>query len=200
MKAKIISLDIDGVLRDFIYSLIFTYKKHNPDHKVIEPITSFSLENFFPIKEKIYDFYRFNAEEIFLTNAPAIKDSYKGVNYLRSMGFKIIITTSQKEETIGPTISWLKKFKIRYSKIYSTHDKHLVDFDIHIDDDPEQITNIVNANKKVIIFSTLQNKKMDRNIESKCIRVHNWNEVIDLFEDVSKVENHIKNFISFPDK
>lgn len=200
MKIKTVSIDVDGVLRDFVYSLIFTYKKHYPDHKVIEPVTSFSLENFFPIKEKIYDFFRSNAKEIFLDNAPAIKDSYKGINYLRSMGFKIIITTSQKEETIGPTIDWLKKFKVKFSKIYNTHDKHLVDFDIHIDDDPKQITNIVNANKKVIIFSTLQNKKINKNIENKCIRVHSWNDVIDLFEDVTKVETHIKNFVSFPDK
>lgn len=199
MKIKTVSLDVDGVIRDFVYGLVFTYKKHFPNHK-IKPITSFYLENFFPIKEKIYDFFVENAEDIFFINSPPIKNAYKGVSYLRSMGFKIIITTSQREETLQPTIRWLKKHKIFFNELYNTNEKHLVNFDVHIDDNPEQITKIVNANKKVIIFSTLQNKNIDKNIENKCVRVNGWNDIIDLFEDIIKIENHVKNFVSFPEK
>jgi uncharacterized HAD superfamily protein len=181
--------------------LIFTYKKHFPSHKVIEPITSFSIQNFFPIKEEIYNFFLENAGEIFYKNSPIIKDADRGMKYLHRLGYELNIVTSQKEETLEPTIKWLKKHKIKFDHLYNTEDKHLVDaYDIHVDDDPKQIANIINAGKKVIIFSTEQNKKIDKHIERKCIRIKNWNELIELFEDISKVESHIKNFISWPTK
>jgi len=189
---------VDGVLRDFIHSLVFTYRKYYPQDKIIEPINSFSLKDFFPIKEEIIAFFLKHAREVFLENAPMIKDANRGLKYLRRLGYEIIITTSQKEEALQPTLDWLNKFKVKPDKIFNTKDKYLVDFDVHIDDDPYQIESIVNANKRVIIFSTLQNKKIKPEIEKKCIRVKNWIELIELFEDYSKIEDHIKNFTSFP--
>lgn len=196
---KKIGIDVDGVLRDFVTGLIITYRKKFPADRIIEPITSFNIQDFFPdYKDNMKMFFRENAEEVMFKNSPIIKNADRGMKYLRRLGYTLNIITSQKEETLEPTIRWLRKFKIKYDKMYNTSSKHLVeDFDIHIDDDPDQITNIVNAGKKVLIFSTPQNQHIPIEIEQKCHRVKDWNEIIDLFEDLEKVESHVKNFISF---
>lgn len=196
-----IGIDVDGVLRDFVTGLINTYHTHFPNDKVIEPITSFDIQEFFPdSKEDMKMFFRNHVEEVFLKNAPLIVDADRGMKYLRRLGYELNIITSQKEETLEPTIKWLKKHKIKFDNLYNTKDKHLVDaYDIHIDDDPEQIINITNVGKRVIIFSSDQNKRgIDPEIEEKCIRVKSWTDIIDVFEDLSRVQSHVKNFVSFP--
>ena len=50
-------VDLDGVVRDFIGSLIHVYKVIYPDHSIL-PVTSRRLEDFFPIGEEIYKFMK----------------------------------------------------------------------------------------------------------------------------------------------
>lgn len=192
-----ISIDIDGVLRDFIFSLVFTYKKYYPSH-IIQPIKSFDVDKYFPENSGVDMFWKDHAYEVMFKNAPMIKDADRGMKYLRRFGHEIIITTAQTEQTIEPTMMWLKKHKIKFDHLYSTREKQEVDFDIHIDDDPKYISKIVKAGKKAIIFSSTQNKDtVPKEIEEQCIRVKDWQQIIDIFEDLAKVQSHVKNFISF---
>lgn len=197
---KTISIDVDGVLRDFIGSVVFTYKKYYPSHIIKFPVMNYELEKSFPIGTDIDEFWREHIKEIFYDNAKLIKDADRGMRYLRRLGFNVNITTAQADnDLLKWTIKWLKKNKIKFNKLYCTSDKHLVnDYDVHIDDDPKQIVNIINAEKKVIIFTQDYNLNLDKSIENKCIRVNSWQEIIDIFEDVAKLESFLKNSISFP--
>ena len=50
-------IDLDGVIRDFIGSLIKVYNRIHPDHQVL-PVNSRKLETFFPLGQKVYQFMK----------------------------------------------------------------------------------------------------------------------------------------------
>ena len=48
-------VDLDGVVRDFVSSLIKVYKRKHPEHEVLT-VNSRKLEDFFPIGPGVYQF------------------------------------------------------------------------------------------------------------------------------------------------
>ncbi|MFQ5772697.1 MAG: hypothetical protein ACE5HX_19335, partial [bacterium] len=130
-----LGIDVDGVLRNFVTSLINNYKADFPGH-VIRPITDWGLEKFFPLGEAIYDYmYRIRPEEIF-----RYASLYKGAKTmmvdLQGDGHKLWVLTNQPRGTEKYTLDWLQEFGIPYDQICFVDQKHLIDCDIYLDDSP----------------------------------------------------------------
>ena len=152
MPNQIIGVDVDGVLRDFVGSLIRVYKRIYPDHEVKE-ITDFSLNPFFPIGKGINKFaFVDHAEEIY-SKASAYPGAIESMNTLvesnRERGFRTAIVTSQPTRQMQRlTLHWLHDHGVDYDAIYFTHKKSEVNLFILVDD---SVDNLEDAGKAGII-------------------------------------------------
>lgn len=121
-KKNRVIIDVDGVLRDFVGSLLRVYRREYPGHK-IKPVVSRKLEKFFPIGEKIYPFM----DEVFaweiLTEAPAFPGAIEALQKWQNE-FEIVIATTQLPAGRAPTLVWLGKHQIPSNEIYITSEKH----------------------------------------------------------------------------
>lgn len=115
-------IDVDGVLRDFIGSLVRVYRREYPGHQVAA-VDSRKLEDFFPIGEKIYPFMdEMFAREI-LEEAPAYPGAIEALRRWEKE-FEIIIATTQPLAGRGPTLVWLGRHDIPSNTIYITSEKY----------------------------------------------------------------------------
>ena len=114
-------IDIDGVLRDFIGSLIRIYQREYPGHKV-KPVESRKLEDFFPIAEKIYPFMDGKFSDEILIEAPAFPGAIEALEKWQNE-FEIVIATTQPLHGRAPTLIWLGKHQIPSNEIHITSEK-----------------------------------------------------------------------------
>lgn len=123
-KRTRVIIDVDGVLRDFVGSLVRVYLREYPGHQV-KPVNSRKLEDFFPIKEKIYPFM----DETFAWEILAEADPYpESIDVLRTWEkeFEIVIATTQPLSGRAPTFYWLGKHRVPCDEIHVTAEKQLL--------------------------------------------------------------------------
>jgi 5'(3')-deoxyribonucleotidase len=123
-KRNRVIIDVDGVLRDFIGSLIRVYLREYPGHKV-KPVNSRKLEDFFPIKEKIYPFMDETFAWEILAEAYPYSETIEALEGWEKE-FKIIIATTQPPFGRSPTFYWLGKHRVPCDEIHVTSEKHLL--------------------------------------------------------------------------
>jgi phosphoglycolate phosphatase-like HAD superfamily hydrolase len=96
-NTRILGIDLDGVLRDFVSGLTSAYRAHYPGHEV-EPVTDWDLHQFFPIGRDIYEFLWGDPEvtRMILEGAPPYDGAVEFVATLSGMeGVEIAIVTHQ---------------------------------------------------------------------------------------------------------
>ena len=114
-------IDLDGVVRDFIGSLIRVYNQKYPDHAV-SPITSRRLEDFFPIGEEIYKFMESGFIDEIMQEAQAYPGALEALNRWKNE-FEIVIVTAQPDDIRGSTYIWIGKNNLPSSEIHISYFK-----------------------------------------------------------------------------
>jgi FMN phosphatase YigB (HAD superfamily) len=182
-----IVIDIDEVLRQFINRLIIVYKHYYPDHEIKE-ITEWKLAPFFPIGDRITDFYAKNFTLNIYLYADPFEGTKKFIDILKEMNHDIILVSSQPSlEAEKFTIDWLEKNNIYYdvisfmNKKRSKH-KWLIEGDIYLDDSPENIIELRKQGKRAVYFT----RKWNENYPGE--RVSSFQEFIDLVKNMDEIE------------
>ncbi len=146
-----IKLDIDGVLRDIITPMVELYNAKFSNiltrPLTTDDVTSYNLNVSFPlVKEKLhinpFDFFFRDHDLDILKMADACPGADDAVNELRSMGYKIIITSYQPTDSAKKlTIDWLRNHDIHYDYIVFTNSESKKDIvcDFIIDDRPKYL-------------------------------------------------------------
>lgn len=160
MSKKPFAIDIDGVLRDFVGSLLVQYAKDFPYHEV-DHINEWDLHKFFPIGKSIYD-YAFNvkAKEIF-ENAPMFPGAREFIDDLRVRGHHVCLLTQQPRGKEIHTLNWLYESGIPYDSIAFSAEKGLFDFELILDDAEHNLRAVRAAGKRAICFDRPYNQNWD---------------------------------------
>ncbi|ERM91244.1 hypothetical protein O163_11470 [Caldanaerobacter subterraneus subsp. yonseiensis KB-1] len=86
-----------------------------------------------------------------LYNAKPIISTIKTVNTFINFGAEVVIVTSRNIKLKKLTEDWIKRYHEGEPKIYFTKEKHQLDADIYVEDDPAQITKLITLGKTVVI-------------------------------------------------
>jgi 5'(3')-deoxyribonucleotidase len=185
-----IVIDTDEVLRQFINRLITVYKHYYPDHEIKE-ITEWKLAPFFPIGDKITDFYSGEHSYSIYFNADPFEGAKEFIDTLKSMGHDIIIVSSQPSVSAERyTLDWYNWNDIYYDAISfmnkkRSKNKWLIEGDIYLDDSPENIIELRKQGKRAVYFT----RKWNENYPGE--RVSSFQEFIDLVKNVDEIEEII---------
>ncbi len=175
-----ISIDVDGVLRDFVGKLEEVFDRVYPftcdPANWHIPVTKYDIAEFFSIGDEIHDFaFKDHAREIFLEAKP-----YPGAMEFMDKLFRdhtIIIATAQSNTSlIMYTTEWLDLHSIPYHEFYATlNGSKNVQADILLDDYTKNLVNFEGYGKGAIC--------MDRpwNQDWKGHRVYTFEEFIDRY-------------------
>ncbi|MEJ2636914.1 MAG: hypothetical protein P8184_16700 [Calditrichia bacterium] len=125
-------IDLDGVVRDFVGSLIRVYRRVYPDHKISE-INSRRLEAFFPLGEEIYKFMEKGYIEEIVAEADPYPDAVEALRRWRHE-FEIVIVSSQPEISRAATYLWIGKHNLPTSEVHITFYKSEVSGLVLLDD------------------------------------------------------------------
>lgn len=120
-------IDLDGVVRDFVGSLIRAYKKVYPEHEV-KPVNSRRLEDFFPIGTGIYDFIKDGRIDEIMADADAYPGAVEALHRWKE-DFEIVVVTAQLPISRAATYMWIGKNDIPANEVHiSFHKSELPGF------------------------------------------------------------------------
>jgi 5'(3')-deoxyribonucleotidase len=125
-------VDLDGVVRDFVGSLIRVYNRVHPDHKV-RPVNSRRLEEFFPLGEGIYRFMEPGYIEEIMEEARPYPDALDALRRWKD-DFDIVIVSAQPEISKASTYIWIGKHDIPTNEVHISYNKHFIDGFALLDD------------------------------------------------------------------
>jgi len=152
-----IGIDCDGVLRDLVPAIVDSIKTTHPQHadKILTAET-WDWQDWLPFwTEDEAEQYIFedNYLDLFGPECPPIKSAVEDWNKLRAWAIenhhKLILVSAQRPNCIEPTEEWLQRWGfVGWDEIHFTHNKHLVDVDMLIDDSPEKLKDFRNKSIK----------------------------------------------------
>lgn len=111
----------------------------------------------------------------------AVGDPYEGavegVQALEEAGHHIHIITARGFGTrsVENTAAWLREHRIPYHSITFTKDKHLIHFDLLIDDLYDNVRATIDSGKKAALWPQVWNEEYE-----DVPRVDDWNDVLEL--------------------
>ncbi|MFZ0389472.1 MAG: hypothetical protein WAN36_03360 [Calditrichia bacterium] len=114
-------IDLDGVVRDFVGSLQRVYQREYPDHQLL-PVNSRRLEEFFPIKEKIYDFLENRFIEEVMEEADPYPGALEALNRWQSE-FHLVIVTAQPAGIRHCTFRWIGRHCLPVDEVHISYYK-----------------------------------------------------------------------------
>jgi len=117
---------------------------------------------------------------------PLETELHQKTKMLRKLVDKMDIVTSVKEGHTVAIHSWLAKHNIEYDEVIFTQNKHLLDYDIFIDDSPDNAIKIYGENKQCLLYNQPWNRKSTDRIGSVVgiRRVYNLYHAIDVVRDL----------------
>lgn len=190
MEKVILGIDLDGVcanyydaLRRFVASS-YGVPEEEIENVYPEPSTYDMIE--WPDFE--YNFVKYHSEAVsngIYSSMKAIPGASYTLWKLNEEGYHIRIITSrfvkhgQNAQVVSDTAFWLDQNDIPYRDIMFVKDKADVYADIYVDDSPENIHNLREAGRNVIVFDAAYNRT------SEGPRANNWDDVYDLVKNLS---------------
>lgn len=141
-------IDLDGVVRDFIGSLIRVYRREYPDHQVL-PVNSRRLEDFFPIGEEIYKFMEHGFIDEIMQEAQAYPGALEALNRWQNE-FEIVIVTAQPDEIRGATYIWIGKNNLPSSEIHISYFKSEIEGYVLLDDFIDNLEEFSNSGRLAV--------------------------------------------------
>ena len=188
-EKMIIGIDIDDTIAQTteqidIFAKEYTEKKLNRKFKIndgfiYDPMWAKYVYGWTIDEDK--EFWDLYYEEV-IGNVKPKKDSREVINNLYKNNEIIIISArwEKKSNMVNKTtIEWLKKYDIKYHKLYLGHeDKRDIvkenNIDLFIDDSIKIYDEIQSLGIQTFLMTSRQNKDID---VKKIIRVNNWKEV-----------------------
>ena len=168
-------IDIDGVLRNLIYTLCEIYNKEFNTNITPQEVYKYNVDESFPlIKEKlgisaVKYFFKDNGGYLFL-NSPILVGAKNAIDKLHDSGHRIVIVSHQKTpENKIDTIEWLRRNEIYYDDLCFTDKKYLISGDYLIDDNLEFLddqTKYNNNVKCICIKASYNNNNIYDNYDS----------------------------------
>ncbi len=156
-KKPRVLIDLDGVVRDFVGSLVRAYKRQYPHHEIL-PINSRRLEDFFPIGPDIYKFTEPGAIEKIIEDAPTYPGALEALNQW-SAEFDIIIVSAQPEISRSSTFIWVGKKGIPTSEVHITYDKSAIDGIALLDDFIDNLHKFKQTNRLAVCLDQPWNQE-----------------------------------------
>jgi 5'(3')-deoxyribonucleotidase len=138
-------IDLDGVVRDFIGSLITVYKKIYPSHTIL-PVNSRRLEDFFPIQSEIYKFMEAGHIEEIMENAPPYPGAVQAMQRWQNE-FEIIVVSAQPEISKFSTYIWVGKHQIPTNEVHITYNKSEIEGIALLDDFVDNLEEFAATNR-----------------------------------------------------
>ena len=169
----IIGIDIDDTILNLLDPWILAYNQDYADNLKREDVTDWQFDQFVKDEAKfdIYDYI--NHAEIF-ENAKPIKWAVEVINYLKSLGHRIIFITANNPDNIKQW--WLGEYGFwnGQENFVLAYDKSLITTDFLIDDRYENVRDCQGVG---ILFNQCHNQKYDWGL-----RANNWKEVLYIIE------------------
>lgn len=150
-------IDLDGVVRDFIGSLITVYKRTYPSHTIL-PVNSRRLEDFFPIKSEIYRFMESGYIEEIIENAPPYPGAIQAMQRWQNE-FEIIVVSAQPELSKYSTYIWVGKHQIPTNEVHITYNKSEIDGIALLDDFVDNLVEFAATNRLAVCLDQPWNQK-----------------------------------------
>jgi 5'(3')-deoxyribonucleotidase len=173
----IIGIDIDDTILNLLDPWILAYNKDYNDNLKRENIIDWKFDQF--VKEEAkFDIYNYiNSPDIF-ENAKPIKWALEVINYLKSLGHRIIFITANNPDNIKQW--WLGEYGFwnGQENFVLAYDKSLITTDFLIDD---KFENVQNAQGIGILFNQYHNQKYKWDL-----RANNWKDVLNIIEGWSE--------------
>jgi uncharacterized protein len=175
-----IALDVDGVLADVILSWI-AYSNTIRSKITKNDITDWDFWRKFKINR--YDFYtELNSCWKNWNSIPVTEKNLSSTTKKLSNLGQVDIVTAREHSTNSFVKSWLNHHNISYDNYVSVIDgpmKANLDYDIFIDDSPLNVSNFLQHNKKVILYSQPWNEHLS---ENQIPKISNLSEVFELIK------------------
>ncbi len=182
VKQKIIGVDVDGVLADFVGCVLGIYNSTIWDSKSkqlkYDDVYCYDVENL--IGQSSWDSILNIIDDHYLVRRLNIhKGALEGVLELRKMGRVVFVTAPywSNKNWIHDRVSWLERlFAAKKADIVFTSDKSTFGGDLLIDDAPKHLERWVNGTGKPAI-------RLDRPWNKECsigTLAKDWPEVVEL--------------------
>ncbi len=173
-EKKILGVDVDGVQRNMIDSLIETYSKTNSDGvKEHDEVREWDLKKSFPNIRLPTHFYEW-AKPLFSESKP-YEGALEFMEELSDIG-KIHIVTNQLRGLEHHTLDWLSSHNIPYEGIHFGENKTVFKGDVLIDDHTK---NIYGFQGRGILLDRPWNQ------DFRGYRVKSFDEIVDTIKNLS---------------
>lgn len=157
---KYIKIDVDGVIRDIVTPMCEIYNRDFGENITPKGVKEYDVSKVFTRIEEKGDMtaadYFFtdlnNSTAIFYSFADLFPGAKTAILKMRAAGHKIVISTWQTTEANKRnTLAWLEALEIQYDAIMFGRDKHILNCDYIIDDNPEFLLDPKETGKKILI-------------------------------------------------
>ena len=172
---KMVGVDCDDVCIETVPKWLDVYNYFHNDNLKPEQITDWNISQFVKprAKQDIYDILKTKGV---YELAKLVDGSLEGVEYLRSLGYRVIFVTSTPKELAGVKFKFLndRGFKISKKDYFETSDKSKFRVKYLIDDN---FDNILKTKGTGILFTRAWNSKYEWDY-----RVSGWKEIVEKFK------------------
>lgn len=184
-KMKIL-LDFDEVINLMTHHWVNTLNCVYGTSVNFEDVNEWNMLKAFPAltEDEIYNPLHLQA---FWNNVKIMPGAKEGIQELLSKGCEIYIVTSAHPDTIKWKAEWLQRElpEIPWSHVIVANNKSLINGDILVDDG---LHNLYEGKYIKVLFDKPWNRHVDKSKVTDFIhRVHNWEEIIKLIDDINKV-------------
>jgi 5'(3')-deoxyribonucleotidase len=157
LQGKIrVLIDLDGVVRDFVGSLIRVYNRVHPDHQV-KPVNSRKLEDFFPIGPAIYNFMEPGFAEEIIENAHPLPGAVEALKRWKNE-YEIVIVTSQPDNIRALTYNWIGKYDLPTNEVHITYQKSTIAGLVLLDDFTDNLQEFADNGRLAVCMDQPWNK------------------------------------------
>lgn len=190
-----IGIDIDDTITNSSEVFVKYAKEYNCLKNIVYSINTNELDQTLAFgwnDENKIEFRKLYLKKI-LTEVIPNKDVIFVLNYIKKCGYKIFLITARNENEISNmyefTSKWLFLNKINYDKLIVNCNNKLAackenKIGLFIDDNFKTCKDIYENSKiKVLLYTTKYNK----NIDTDCMRVFNWREILLYIKSIKKV-------------
>jgi 5'(3')-deoxyribonucleotidase len=178
MAQKIVSIDIDEVLRAFVKSLQNVYRGVYPNHRM-DAVVGYSLHPYFEIGKGITKFYSEDFADLIYIGAEFVEGAKGFTDELMKLGHLVILNTSQPNTHCDElAVGWLVLNKVKYDGIFLSQDKGIIHPAIHLDDATHNLIKLREQGIRAVAFDTPWNQTWDGE------RVYTHKEFVELCEEL----------------
>jgi 5'(3')-deoxyribonucleotidase len=156
VKKTRVLIDLDGVVRDFIGSLVQVYHRVYPDHKVL-PVNSRKLEDFFPIGDEIYEFLEKGYIEEIMERATAYDGAVEALAKWKDE-FEIVIVSAQPDVIVSSTYLWIGKNQIPTNEVHISYNKSKINGFALLDDFTYNLQEFASTSRLAVCLDQAWNK------------------------------------------